>query len=94
MISVSLDDPADQPKVLEFLQSQRATFDNVISRHATSIRSAEEFQFDGNVPLYQLFDRTGKLAYQFRPPPFDADLENGEPVERIEARVRQLLLGG
>jgi peroxiredoxin len=93
VISVSVDDPEDEAKVLDFLNSQDAAFDNLISQYGASIKSGEEFGFDGAVPLYQLFDRTGKMAYQFRPPPFYTDLENGEPVDRLDARVRQLLSG-
>ena len=93
VISVSVDDPEDEAKVLDFLNSQDAAFDNLISPYGASIKSGEEFGFDGAVPLYQLFDRTGKMAYQFRPPPFHTDLENGEPVDRIDARIRELLRG-
>ncbi len=94
MVSVSVDQPEDAAVVREFLQSQGAVFDNLISRHGASTRTGQEFGFDGGVPLYQLFDRSGRLAYQFRPPPFYTALEKGEPLDRLEARVGELLSGG
>ena len=42
---------------------------------------------DGAIPFYKLYDRQGKLRYQF-----GAQVEEGvEMVDQIDARVEQLL---
>ena len=89
VISVSVDDPEDEPAVVEFLTSQEATFDNVISKFGVDTQTAEEFGFRGDVPFFQLFDRSGKLRYQFTPLP--DGLENGETLDKIDQRVAELL---
>lgn len=66
VVSVSMDEPSNEQKVLEFLQSQRAAFDNFISRYGTGSESFEAFGVeDGTLPHLQLFDRQGKLHKRF-----------------------------
>jgi len=66
VISVSMDEPADEQKVLAFLQSQGAAFDNFISRYGTGSESFEAFGIDdGTVPHVQLYDHQGKLHKRF-----------------------------
>ncbi len=62
VISVSFDDPEAQPKVLQFLEEQGATFDNFISRYGAGVESAERFELPGALPQVKLFDRRGELA--------------------------------
>ena len=84
-----MDEPGDRAQVLDFLKSKGADFDNLISQHGASPATAEEFGFRGDLPFYQLFDRTGKLVYQFSP--LHDDLPGGEPVDQIDMRVQELL---
>ena len=92
VISVSLDDPEEKESVSKFLVSAGAAFDNVISKFGLSPETAEEFEFRGDAPFYQLFDRQGKLRFQFSPDP--DELENGETLDMIDQRVQQLLAEG
>ncbi|MGB6043573.1 MAG: TlpA disulfide reductase family protein [Pirellulales bacterium] len=89
VVSISFDYPDKEADVLGFLKQQGATFDNLISPHGPTEKSVEEFGGVGAVPFYQLFDRRGKLAYQFSAMP--DDLVNGQPIERMDARIRELL---
>ncbi|MFT7644190.1 MAG: hypothetical protein ACI9G1_005956, partial [Pirellulaceae bacterium] len=84
VISVSVDDPDNKDAVLNFLREQGAEFDNLIA-------NKEEGGFDAynGVPLYQLYDRFGVMRYQFSPTP--AGLENGEKLESMEERLKELL---
>lgn len=90
VVSVSVDQPDDKANVLSFLQQQGATFDNLLSPHGPTDKSVEEFGIEGGgVPLYKLFDRQGKLVYQFSPMP--DDVKNGQPIEMIDTRVSEVL---
>lgn len=83
VVSVDLDDPhADRARVLEFLQTQKAAFDNMISRHGPTPRSMEAFQIEDGVPLLRLYDRAGTLRASFGagqrklvPADIDAEIE-------------------
>ena len=70
--------------VLKFLAEKGATFDNLISKVGAQESSADEFDFDGALPNYTIFDREGKLAKRispsdptvtFRPDLIDAAIE-------------------
>ena len=89
VVSVSLDEPEDEPAVLEFLRGAGANFDNLISKFGTSTESFDALDIRGDLPFYQLFDRSGQLRYQFAQDP--DGLENGESFDQIDARVRELL---
>jgi len=66
VISVSMDQPSDEPKVLKFLQSKGAAFDNFISRYGGGSKSMESFRVsEGTLPHFQLFNRDGKLHKLF-----------------------------
>lgn len=89
VISVSLDEAEAEPATLAFLEESGANFDNLISRFGVSTRSAEEFGIRGDVPFYQLYDRTGRLRYQLSAEP--DGLEHGQPLTELDQRVRELL---
>jgi thiol-disulfide isomerase/thioredoxin len=86
VLSVSVDDPEEQPAVREFLTRQQAAFENFISRYGAGSQSFEAFHIaDGTVPCVQLYDRSGKMARQF----------SGASIDPAEIREAvQSLLGG
>lgn len=66
VVSVSLDDPADEVKVRTFLEKQGATFDNLLSKWGGDGPSFENFDIRGGaVPHYKLYDRDGQLRQTF-----------------------------
>lgn len=85
VVSVSLDDPAMESQILDFLQAQGATFDNFISRYGASAESTKAFQIKNDtLPFFKLYDRSGKLQ---------KTLGGGEAVdtEEVERAVEELL---
>lgn len=82
-VSVSLDEPEDEAKVLRFLRAQRADFENFISRFGGGSESFERFQLGQMLPHMQLFDRDGTLYKSF----------SGEEVAEadVERAVNELL---
>jgi len=69
VLTVSLDDPEDEPQVLAFLASQGANFENFRADSGASSRSAEAFEIEnGTIPYMRLYDREGKLRKAFVPP--------------------------
>ena len=65
-ISVSLDDVDDSDLVLRFLQSQKATIDNLHSRHGASAESFEAFALGtGALPAYRIYNAEGEIVAQF-----------------------------
>ena len=88
-VSVSLDDLAQEEKVVDFLRRQGAAFDNILSHRGIGAETVEEFGLRGDIPLYRLHDRSGTLRYQFSAEP--EGLERGEPIDRMDTRVRELL---
>ena len=89
VISLSIDDSVEKKTVREFLAMQGATFDNLLSKFGTGTESLEAFNMRGGVPLFKLYDRQGKLRYQFGGAP--EDLEGGQPIDQIDRRVEELL---
>ena len=89
VVSVSMDDPADEAKVRKFLQEQGAEFDNLLGKYGVGSEFAEAFEIRGEVPFYKLYDRSGRLRYQFSSDP--SGLEHGEPIGRLDQRVKELL---
>lgn len=80
-MSVSFDDPENEPSVRAFLASQaNLTFQNLISKDGGSPASAEAFDFNGAVPHYRLYNRAGELVMA----------EDGLP-EDLEQRIEALL---
>lgn len=82
-VSVSLDEPEDEAKVLKFLQAQGADFENFISRFGGGTESFERFHLGNSLPCVQLFGRDGTLYRAF----------SGEEVAEadIERAVTDLL---
>jgi thiol-disulfide isomerase/thioredoxin len=89
VITVSMDEPEDEAQVTRFLQKQRAECDNLIGKYGAGTEFADAFAIPGDVPFYKLYDRQGKLRYQFSADP--DGIEFGEPLSRIDERINQLL---
>jgi len=86
VMSVSMDDPEDEPAVRAFLECQGAVFPNFISRYGTGSQGFEAFEIaDGSVPCYRLYDRQGNLVRTFS--------SGGEPIDpqELDAAVESLL---
>ena len=84
-VTVSFDSLDDQSEVAGFLREAGAgELDNLLSSYdgvGTEVPTA--FDFEGVLPHYRLYDRTGKLRYRWDEPP--ADLE--EKVEELLAEM-------
>ena len=89
VVSVSFDDESAQAEVLDFLTSVQAEIPNLISAYGAGTESTERFAVDSALPYYKLYDRQGKLRYQFSDVP--EGLDHLEGVERIHQRIEELL---
>jgi thiol-disulfide isomerase/thioredoxin len=93
-ISLSFDELANEAKVKEFLAKEGATFDNLISKYDSAlVEAATAFDFEGTLPHYRLYDRTGKLRHRWSPTDAQPDeLEQqlaallAEPADGPEAK--------
>lgn len=89
VISVSMDEPSSEPAVRQFLARQGADFDNLLGKYGAGTQFAEAFEIRGDVPCYKLYDRSGRLRYQFSAEP--EGLENGKPISEMDQHVEELL---
>jgi len=79
-IAVSFDSLEDEPKVREFLAKEHADFENLLSSYDdVSQEVATAFEFDV-LPQFRLYDRTGKMRYEWKEKPAD-----------LEQRIEELL---
>jgi hypothetical protein len=79
-VSVSLDDPNEegaQKAVLKFLESQKATFPNLILNEQVEVWQAK-LKIDGP-PAVFVFDRDGKVAKKFTDEPIYAEVQKLVP---------------
>jgi thiol-disulfide isomerase/thioredoxin len=90
VVSMSFNDPDQQPEVAAFLEKQNAGFDHLISKFGASVESFVKFEIEGGaLPYYKLYDRAGKLRYQFTG---NIDnLQNILSIEELEKRLDELL---
>jgi thiol-disulfide isomerase/thioredoxin len=84
VISVSLNQPEEQPAVLAFLKRMHAAFPNLISRYGTGTQSMETFEIEGGVPCLKLYDREGRLRKTF-------GADDPPAPEKIDRVVEDLL---
>jgi len=89
VVSLSMDQLQDKQKALEFLYQQGATFDNLISNYPDIEDVVEAFGIPDAIPYFTLYDRQGKLRYRFSP--LFEDGKEGEPLEALDSRIRELL---
>lgn len=89
VVSVCLDDEAEEPAALEFLKKQNATFDNLRVKSGGEDETFEKFEIaSGAIPHLKLYDRTGKIHRVF-----DADptADKQFTADDVEQAVRELL---
>jgi len=87
VVSVSMDEVADEPKVREFLEQQRAEFDNLLTEYG-AFEAIDVFEIDnGGLPDYWLYDADGQLVQRISP----LDPEVPFSPELIEVAVKDLL---
>jgi hypothetical protein len=89
VFTVTMDEPDDEQSVADFLRRKNATLATLITPYGAGAEFVDAFGLRGDVPFYRLYDRQGTLRYSFSGDP--EGIENCEPVERIDARVRELL---
>ena len=66
-----------------------ATFDNLISNYPDVEDVVEAFGIPDAIPYFTLYDRQGKLRFRFSP--LFEDGKEGEPLDSLEPRIRELL---
>lgn len=89
VVTVSIDDDDAHDDALKFLTSIGAQMTNLRSKWGASSESVARFEYGGEVPYYKLFDRQGKLRYQFSA---SADIDDTvEPIEDLNKRIEELL---
>ena len=86
VITVSLDDPDNEPAVRKFLAGSKATAENYLSPYGVGPAAFEAFGIeDGALPHVRVYDRQGKLRRTFR--------SGGKSIDakEIERAVEKLL---
>ncbi|MHB8952444.1 MAG: TlpA family protein disulfide reductase [Pirellulaceae bacterium] len=89
VVSVSMDDSGHQVAVRDFLNSVESRIPNLISKWGAGTESNERFEIDSALPYYKLYDRSGRLRFQFSGMP--EGLDHVEPLDRLEMRIEELL---
>ncbi len=89
VVSMSLDQLSDKQRAREFLSQNGATFDNLISNYPDVEDVVEAFGIPDAIPYFTLYDRQGKLRFRFSP--LFEDGKEGEPLDNLEPRIRELL---
>jgi thiol-disulfide isomerase/thioredoxin len=79
-IAVSFDFLEDKPKVEQFLADQRADFDNLLSNYDDVGQEVADAFGWSELPQFRLYDRTGKMRYEWKAKPED-----------LEQRIEELL---
>jgi thiol-disulfide isomerase/thioredoxin len=89
VITMSLDDPSDEKKVLEFLKQQGAAgpFTNYLSSLGGGTASAEALNIDGGVPRIRVYGRKGELGADFFTDPAAARQYRPEDVEAAVVKL-------
>jgi thiol-disulfide isomerase/thioredoxin len=88
VISVSMNEPSEEPQVREFLEGQGARFKNLLSKYGGGTEAIDAFGLPGPVPCYRVYDRAGELRHEFA---VDPSAERQFTPEDIEAALRELL---
>lgn len=88
VISLSCDNPEQRSQVEAFLRKRNATIENLLTTLDITA-TFDGFDIRGGIPFYKLYDRTGKLRYEFNGAPRPED--HTEPIEQLEVRLRELI---
>ena len=88
VLTVSLNEPDEEPQVRDFLARHGARFENLLSKYGSGVESIKQFDLPGPIPCYRLYDRSGKLHREFA---VDPRATRQFTLEDIEAAIVQLL---
>ncbi|MDP7014841.1 MAG: TlpA disulfide reductase family protein [Pirellulaceae bacterium] len=88
VISLNIDGAGDRDSVLTFLQEKRAYFTHLQSSVGGGPAAISEFDLPAAIPYYRLYDRQGKLRYEFMS---GADDDRYEELAKIDERIAELL---
>lgn len=89
VVGVSMDNPESLDLVREALTEKGVTFPNILTEYGAGSKFVTAFDLRGDIPFYRLYDRTGKLRYEFSNDP--EGLANGESIEKMDGRIQELL---
>jgi len=89
IVTLCMDDVSNREAAMAVLKSVDANVDNLLSKWGASTASTDQFKIDSALPYYKLYDRDGKLRYQFSGV---ADASAAvAPLTQLEPRVEELL---
>jgi len=90
VVSVSFDDPDNQDAVASFLNSHPGPMTHLLSSYGAGVESFDNFAIEGGaVPFFKLYDRTGKLRYQFCGDP--EGVKGVISIEELDGKIEELL---
>ncbi len=79
-VSVSMDEPDDRTRVIEFLNHQQADFDNLISSYGLGSEGFTKFEITNSVlPHFKIYDGNGELKHSC------------DSNQDLEVKIRSLL---
>jgi thiol-disulfide isomerase/thioredoxin len=88
-ISMSMDEPKEQPKVLHFLQEQNAEIINLANKLEDSEVAFGALDIDGGaLPHYKIFGRNGKLRRKFGGDP-DHPFDEKDIEKEVAAALKE-----
>ena len=88
-ISMSMDEPKEQPKVLHFLQEQNAEIVNLANKLEDSEVAFGALDIDGGaLPHYKIFGRNGKLRRKFGGDP-DHPFDEKDIEKEVAAALKE-----
>jgi len=88
-ISMSCDKPDNEEPVLKFLQRKNSRIQNLRTDSGASA-TFEQYDIRGGIPFYKLYDRKGKLRYEFGSDQSRPE-DHTEPIDKMESRIEELL---
>lgn len=90
VVSVSFDDPDNVDAVAGFLGQHPGPMKHLLSTYGAGVESFDNFAIEGGaVPFYKLYDRAGKLRYQFCGDP--EGVQGVIKIEELDGKIDELL---
>jgi thiol-disulfide isomerase/thioredoxin len=82
VMTVSMNEPEEEPDVLEFLKRHDADVDNLLSKYGGGSEAIEAFGLPGSVPCYRVYDRHGALRHEFSVDPLAEEQFTPDDIAR------------